>query len=288
MSGMHIDDRLDFRLLRYFSVVAEELHFGRAAAQLGIAQPPLSQHIKRLEQLVGLELFQRTSRRVALTGAGATLLAATQRAIQEVSRGLQAAEAVASGEAGALSIGYAHVPMSFLLPSLIRAFRKQHPQIRLTLHGVPTSTQLDMLHAEALDAAFATDVQPGPGLMIHRRWTEPLVYVRPQSRTTDADDLVLFPRAQAPHLHDRIVAIAKDLGISSTVVQEADSWYSTASLVAAGLGSTIAPRSIRRYRIPGLEYQSLGRRTPKVSVALITRAERLSPALQAFVEQVRR
>jgi DNA-binding transcriptional LysR family regulator len=288
MSEMNIDDRLDFRLLRYFAVVAEELHFGRAAARLGIAQPPLSQHIKRLEQVVGMELFQRTSRRVTLTDAGATLLAATQRAAQEVARGLDAAEAVASGQAGRLSIGYAHLAMPLLLPSLIRAFRKQHPSVRLTLHGVPTSTQLELLRTAELDAAFATDVEPGAGLVIHRRWVEPLIHVRPRSGTVEAEGLVLFPRPQAPHLYDRIVAIANEMGISSTVGQEADSWYSVASLVAAGLGVTIAPQTIKRYRVPGLEYQSLGRRPPEVSVALVTRAERFSSALQAFVDQARR
>lgn len=286
MSQTHIDDRLDFRLLRYFSVVAEELHFGRAAARLGISQPPLSQHIKRLEQIVGVQLFQRTSRRVALTDAGVTLLAATQGAIREVGRGLQAAEAVASGQTGALTIGYVHVAMSLFLPSLIRVFRKQHPQIRLTLHSAPTTAQMELLQAGTLDAVFVTDIGPGPGLVIHRQWAEPLVYVRPASRIVEADDLVLFPRRHVPHLYDRIVAIAKTMGISSSVVQEGDTWHTIASLVAAGLGSTIAPNSVRRYRVPGLEYHSL--KDQHVSVVLITRAEALSPALQAFLGQARR
>ena len=284
---MHIDDRLDFRLLRYFSVVAEELHFGRAAARLGIAQPPLSQHIKRLEQLVGVVLFQRTSRRVVLTDAGATLLAATQRVMQEVARGLREAEAVASGQSGALTIGYVHLAMSLFLPSLIRTFRAQHPQIRLTMHGLPTSTQLERLRAGELDAAFGSEVESASGLMIHKRWAEPLVLVRPQSRTVNADGFIFIPRVQTPHLYDRILETARELEINATVVQEADSWHSVASLVAAGLGFTIAPRTIRSYRIPGLKYESLAGRAPDVSVALITRAARLSPALQAFVKQAR-
>ena len=280
-------DQLDFRLLRYFTVVAEELHFGRAAARLGIAQPPLSQQIKRLEKLVGVELFQRTSRRVALTDAGTTLLVATERVMKEMLRAADEAKAVALGQSGTLTVGYVHLAMLALLPSLIRTFLKQHPHVRMTMHGVPTSTQLEMLRGGAIDVAFGSEVEPATGLAIHKRWVEPLVYVRPRSRAAEAYGLILIPRQQSPHLYDCILEEAQALEVGTTVIQESDSWHSVVSLVGAGLGYTIAPDTVRRYRVPGVQYQSLKARARKVSVSLVTRDERLSPALQAFVELAR-
>ena len=102
-----------------------------------------------------------------------------------------------------------------------------------------------------------------------------------------AQQLVLFPPHQAQTLYDKILGIARDLGRETTVVQHAESWYSISSLVAWGLGFTIAPEGVRRYRIPGLRYTSLSKRAPRVSISLATRRGVLAPALHTFLDHVR-
>lgn len=289
MSVVAIDPRVDLRLLRYFRVVAEELHFGRAAARLGIAQPPLSQQIKRLESLTGVQLFERTSRSVKLTDAGAVLLEAARRATSELGKGLADAQAIASGQRGSLTIGYVALAMTSFLPSLLRRFLSDRPEIRLTLHGEATALQLAALESGAMDAGFVTDLAESGRFVAHARWNESLMVVEPKHSpgASGTRQLVLFPPHQAQTLHDKIIGIARDLGRETTVVQQAESWYSICSLVASGLGFTIAPEGVRRYRIPGLTYTPLSKRVPNVSILLATRRGVLAPALQTFVDHVR-
>ncbi len=289
MSVFDIDPGVDLRLLRYFRVVAEELHFGKAAARLGIAQPPLSQQIKRLESLTGVQLFERTSRSVKLTDAGAVLLDAARRATSELGKGVTDAQAIASGQRGSLTIGYVGLAMTSFLPSLLRRFLADRPEIRLTLHGQATAPQLAALESGAMDAGFVTDLAESDRFVAHARWNEALMIVESKQppKASATQQLVLFPPHQAQPLYDKIIGIARDLGRSTTIVQQAESWYSISSLVASGLGFTIAPEGVRRYRIPGLKYTPLPKRAPNVSILLATRRGVLAPALCSFVDHVR-
>src|SRR5688500_13735253 len=127
---MHIADGIELRHLRYFAAVAEELHFGRAARRLGIAQPPLSQQIARLEEMLGCALFTRRPR-VALTPAGEALLVTARRAMAQVASGVEAVRRAGQGEAGVLTVGFAASVMLGPLPPVIRAFRARHPGVEL-------------------------------------------------------------------------------------------------------------------------------------------------------------
>src|SRR5690349_8212538 len=124
---------IDLRHLRYFVAVAEELHFGRAAAKLGIQQPPLSQQIRQLEAELGLTLFVRTSRSVSLTAAGHELLDRSRRTLSRLQEDLNAVQRIGRGEVGALNIGFAGSAMLTVLPDVIRAYRRQYPDVQLSL-----------------------------------------------------------------------------------------------------------------------------------------------------------
>ena len=124
---MNITDKLGLTALRYFSILAEELHFGRAALRLGIAQPFLSHKIRVLEEAVGTSLFLRTSRRVELTEAGAVFLESARKSLRELERGAQRVDATGRGELGTLNIGYVMIGMLMVVPDLLRVFRSAHP-----------------------------------------------------------------------------------------------------------------------------------------------------------------
>lgn len=166
---------MEVRHLRYFQVVARELHFGRAAAQLGMAQPPLSQQIRRLEELLGVMLLHRTSRRVTLTDAGAVLLEACDRVLQAMDGALDATRRAAEGETGRIAVAFASSVMFQTLPSLLRAFGNRYPEVVLELRELPTGLQLAALQAGELDVGFVREPPVTPGVELETVMREPLV-----------------------------------------------------------------------------------------------------------------
>src|SRR4051812_1647197 len=147
-------DNIELRHLRYFVAVAEELHFGRAAKRLGIAQPPLSLQIQRLEAELGVALFERTSRRVELTAAGHALLEDGKRVIEDFYSATDAARRAARGETGSLTVAFAASVMFLSLPKIIRRFREQFPSVRLELRELSTGLQIAALRRGDLDIGF--------------------------------------------------------------------------------------------------------------------------------------
>jgi DNA-binding transcriptional LysR family regulator len=147
---------LEIRPLRYFAVLADELHFGSASAKLRIAQPALSQAIRRLESRPGFALFTRTSRKVELTRQGASFLASTQRIFGELRRGVEAGREIAAGRIGSVTIGHTVLAMVTVLPVVLRRFRERHPLVRLTMRELPSATQIEDLRAGYLDVAMVS------------------------------------------------------------------------------------------------------------------------------------
>ncbi|HEX8692292.1 MAG TPA: LysR family transcriptional regulator [Longimicrobium sp.] len=293
-----MDRRIDLALLRQFAAVADELHFGRAAARLGIAQPPLSQRIRRLEELLGFPVFARTSRRVELTPAGAHLHAAVTRILAELDREVDSAAAVARGELGSLSVGYVILGALPLLPRLVRRFRAARPGVRLHLREMSSAPLAQALREGSVDVGLLSESDTGPELRCWRSWSQRLVallastHPRAAERSLALTDLarepfVTFPRAQAPELYDRIAAACHAAGFAPRVAQEAQSWHMIAELVGAGVGVAIVPVSVSRFRVAGVRIVRL--RPPLVAarVSLCTRDAELPPAVRAFVDLAR-
>jgi DNA-binding transcriptional LysR family regulator len=294
-----MDDRISLNLLRQFIVVAEELHFGRAAERLGIAQPPLSQRVRRLEELVGFPLFERTSRSVRLTDAGRVLYESASRTMTDLAHGVEDARIIGEGYAGTLSIGYVMAAMMTFLPRIVSAFRSARRGVVMRLHEQSTAPQLAALRGLRLDVAIVTEPPADSLLKTWVTWREPFVAAVPAShrfararRVSPArlasEDFLLFPRAQTPELHDRIVAMCRKEGFTPRVTQEAQSWAVIASLVGAGVGVAIVPESTKRFRTPNVRYLALPQRLDGITTALCTRAEEPAPAVRAFIETARR
>lgn len=293
--GMHINDRLGLTALRYFTILAEELHFGRAAARLGIAQPFLSQKIRVLEQAIGSPLFLRTSRRVELTEAGAVFLESARKSLGELERGAHRIDALGRGEMGSLRIGYVMIGMLMLLPDLLRTFRSAYAGVELSLHEISTAPQVvELLHGD-LDVGFLSQPVTESGLRVHREWSEPFCAVLPsdhplaRARTIRLRDLAREPfvsvsRPSSPEMYDRMIRDCHRAGVTLAIGQEAGSWQATVSLVAAGMGVTIAPTCVSRYRIRGVKYRVLSGPVPEYGLALCTGGGPRTPAVKSFLK----
>jgi DNA-binding transcriptional LysR family regulator len=157
---MDMNTDIELRHLRYFVAVAEELHFGRAAQRLHLAQPPLSQQIRKLEEILGYRLFERTSRSVSLTAAGAVFLERAQRTLRNIQRDIEETRSVGRGEVGSLHIGFVGSAMLATLPAIFRAYREAYPSVTLHLHESFTSKVIDGLQNGTLDAGLLRDGDP--------------------------------------------------------------------------------------------------------------------------------
>lgn len=292
-------DGVALRHLRYFRAVAEELHFGRAAERLGMTQPPLSQQIRQLEERLEVRLFARTSRNVSLTAAGSTLLersGAVFEALRDAVEGTRRADA---GEIGTVTISFATSVMLNALPAVVREFRESAPDVRLELRELSTAEQVDGLRAGRLDVGFVREVDHEPELELETVLREPLLIGVARSHpsaeregphalaTFAGEPFVLFPRDVAPGLHARIVALCGEAGFRPRVVQESLEIATTVSLVAAGVGVTIVPASIRKLRWGSVRFLEVADAGADTRIDVAYRARGRSPVVDAFLDRVR-
>jgi DNA-binding transcriptional LysR family regulator len=293
-----MNPEIELRHLRAFVAVAEELHFGRAARRLGMAQPPLSQQIQRLEASLGTRLFERTNRRVELTDAGRVLLEHADRVLQGGAAAVEAVRRAGRGESGPLRVAFAASVMFLSLPRIIREFRQRFPAVRLDLREMPTGVQLEALHAEELDIGFLRQPGPDPALRLVTVMREPLQVALPHEHPLAgrsrirleqlADDaFVLFPADLAPGLHAQVMALCQRAGFTPRVVQESRELYTTVSLVEAGLGVSIIPASVAKMGWTSVRYLPIASPLARTRIAAAWRTDRDRPVIRSFLEVTR-
>ncbi|OLZ74654.1 LysR family transcriptional regulator [Streptomyces sp. IMTB 2501] len=275
--------------LHAFVVLAEELHFGHAAARLGIAQPPLSQQIRRLEEKVGYPLFAREPGRVTLTPAGRALLPAARQALDGLADGLASARAAGSGRSGRLRIGFAASLALTVLPGLLREFRKRFPDAYLDIHEMTTAPQLDALRARTIDIGLLREPPAAEAELDFRTvLSEPFVAVLPTAHPLAAqrtvplaqltgEPFVLLPRVVGPQLYDRITGLCEDAGFTPRISQHAVEWQTVCALVETGLGVSLAPESIRRIRLKGVAFRRIDPGSARTRVAVAWRRNDRNP-----------
>ena len=263
-----MSQEIELRHLRYFLAVAETLHFSKAAQLLGIAQPPLSQQIKRLEQLLGHRLFDRTTRGVKLTLAGQLLAERARGTIEKVQDDIAQVQRLGRGEEGTLTVGFSGSVMFTNLPSAIERYRRHFPKVELRLRELSTSAQIASLQTGTLDLAFLRDADPTEGLefstLLEERYVAVLPHAHPlaRRRALRVGDLrkepfVLFARRMGPLAFDRTIACCERNGFRPKIVQDAPQWPTLVSLVAAGLGVSLAPGCVANVAIPGAVYREV-------------------------------
>ncbi len=290
-----MDLGIELRHLRYFVAVAEELHFGRAARRLHLAQPPLSQQIRRLEAMLGHALFHRTSRAVQLTSAGEVFLQRARRTLSTVEEDVEEVRSVGRGEQGVLRVGFIGSGMLTSLPDIFRQYRTAFPRVQLNLHESFTSQVVRGLETGTLDIGFLRDGGPVEGLVVETLFSEKFVAVLPSWHPLAAkrwvaplelrDEPFVFYSPSAGDLAFRrpMSAFAQH-GFQPRVVQEASNWLTILRLIGAGLGVSIAPACVEKIVAPESEVvcRPLRGVTVRSEIELAYRAGESRAVVEAF------
>ncbi len=294
---------IDLRQLRYFVTVAEELHFGRAAVRLHMTQPPLSQTIQALEELLGAALFLRSRRAVVLTPAGAALLPEARRMLAQAAELPDLVRRAAAGESGRLSLAFVSSADYSVLPPFLRTYRAQFPQVQIVLQEATSDLQVDDLLHKRVDAGLLIPPLPDKAraeLDYLKVLSEPLILAAPAGlealhgagpvslRDLPPLPLIIFPRPIAPALHDAILACFRAAGITPEIGQQAIQMQTIVSLVSAGMGLALVPQSVSKLMRPGVEYRSLVDDSPQVETGLAWRRDNRSPVLNGFLDLLRK
>jgi len=253
-----MDQDLELRHLRYFVAVAEELHFGKAALRLHLSQPPLSQQIMKLEEILGYALFVRTSRSVSLTAAGEAFLLRARRTLSNVQRDMDETRSIGRGEVGSLNVGFIGSGMLATLPAIFRSYREAYPKVHLQLHESFTSRVVEGLENGTLDAGILRDSDAVDGLHVTTILTETFVAVVPANHRCAGqksispgvlrdEPFVFYPRIAGKRAYENPLGIFEEYGFQPRIVQEATHWLTILRLVGAGFGVSIAPGCVRRF-----------------------------------------
>lgn len=290
---------MELRHLRYFAVVAEELHFGRAAERLNMSQPPLSQQIRNLEKEIGARLLDRTNRKVSLTKAGEHFLRRARVILDASDSAAAEARRVSAGHDASIAVGYMSSAMLDQFVPILHRFRETFPAVDVQLLQMSSPGQLKALLAGQLDLAFV-DVQPKDGelhfndqkVVARTAWREAFVAALPNahrlanlSRISVGEladeDFVLPPREPATGFYDQVIALCQKAGFSPRLYRKADVLPVTMTMVAAGYGVSIVPACVCQpwvglARFVGLEDE------PSIGVTMAWRPDEAAPAVDHF------
>ncbi len=288
-----MNEEIELRHFRYFLAVAETLHFSRAAERLGMAQPPLSQQIKRLEQLIGHRLFDRTTRGVKLTLAGQLLAERARSTIEKVQDDVAQVRRLGRGEEGTLTVGFSGSVMFTDLPAAIESYRRRYPKVELRLRELSTSAQISALLTGTIDLAFLRDGDQTEGIEISTLLEERYVAVLPEAhalarkrslrvRDLGKEPFILFARRMGPLAFDRTIGCCERDGFRPNIVQDAPQWPTLVRLVAAGLGVSLAPACVASVAIPGAVYREV-RAACRTTVDLGIKAGTVTTLAENFI-----
>jgi DNA-binding transcriptional LysR family regulator len=288
---------MELRHLRYFLVVAEELHFGRAAARLHITQPPLSQQIRQLEDELGVPLFQRTKRRVQLTNAGRAFREAAQQMLDQAEQAVRTAQRVHRGEIGPFTVGFVGSAMAGRFSEILLVFRTRFPEVALTLQELTTGQQVEALRQRRIDIGvlrppigeedFAFETVDRESFVVVLPKTHPLAsQQRIPLRALAQETVVMVPRVLWPGMEDDIVEFCQRAGCYPQRLSGATQTLTVIGLVA-GMGLSLVPASMQTVRWKGIVYRPVQERTPLADLTVVWRRDETSAVVKMFVGVVR-
>jgi DNA-binding transcriptional LysR family regulator len=284
---------MELRKLRYFVVLAEELHFGRAAQRLHITQPPLSMAILALEEELKVRLFDRAPRRVTLTHAGHTFVEHARMLLARAGDAIELTRAAERGEVGRLIVGFMSASIYTLLPQVLRDFAASFPAVRLELRELSIPEQLNALRKSDIDVGFVRTPVDDVELDFVPLFSEPLIVALPRGhpltklrrvpvKRLASEPFVMFQQAPGLVLHNLVLGFCLTLGFTPKVAQEASQSHAVAGLVSGGIGVALVPASTESTRLRGVVYRPLLEKSPPVWTALAWRRGDESPVIAAF------
>lgn len=287
--------RIELRHLRYFTAVAEELHFRRAAERLNIAQPALSRTINQLEEDLGVRLFTRSNRQVSLTEEGKVFLAECKNVQDSFEQAINAARRASQGEIGKLRIGYTDFPMNGVLPTIIDRFRQQYPDIEIELVYSPSDEQIKSLFEQKLDFAFLTGNIYNPKISALTVQKDKFVAVlhaqhplcaKPELNLTDLTDepLIVGSRKYWVYFRRHLDALCLERGFKPKIVQEAHNSEGIFGFIAAKIGITILLESAQNYIRRGLVIRPLADVDTCVEIQAAWLTDQVTPVQEKMVD----
>lgn len=291
---------MELRRLRYFVAVAEELSFSRAAQRLRMAQPPLSNQIKQLEEELGVLLFERTSRGVLMTGAGELLLEEARRIFVQVDQTVRAVQRVGYGEVGRLTLGFVPSSSNEALPPILQRFSERFPGIELFLREMRPDLIVRRLRDKQIDVGFLYLPLEDKSLSIERISREPLVLALPETHPLASEPrvelkalanepFILPARYQLmPGLYGQVTEACRQAGFVPKAVQK-DVWLmqTIVGLVAGSIGVALVPASLQNLRRKGVVYKSVHGLSPTVELGVIWRGDDRGAVLNSFLQATR-
>jgi DNA-binding transcriptional LysR family regulator len=286
---------MELRHLRYFVAVAEELHFTRAADRLNMAQPPLSQQIRQLENELGVELFHRTKRQVELTAAGKNFLKNVYKILIDLEKTCDSAQRAQKGEIGKIIVGFTGTATYDILPNLLQTYRAQFPLVDLAVLQLSTTDQIQSLLNSEINIGILCAPIENSELNFEVIHQEPFIIAMPKNHplASKSDPIevqafskelfIMIPRKAGQIYYDTIINICHNAGFSPNITQEVHELHTSISLVAAGMGVAIVPDSIQNLRIKGIIYRQLKNSVSTLKTALAWRNDETSPLVHTFI-----
>jgi DNA-binding transcriptional LysR family regulator len=290
---------MEFRRLKFFVAVAEELHFTRAASRLRIAQPHLSQEIRKLERELNTQLLKRTKRSVALTPAGAVFLEKARAIVDAIAEAVHAAQRASRGETGKLAVGFVSVAGYTVIPLAVAKFRRLHPDVELVLSELNSDEGVHALRNGRLDLCLLHPPRNlEPALSVEMAWQEPLVAVLPRGHPLASarrvnlaklktEPLVLWQREIASRLHDDVIAACASAGFEPRVAQRTVRLATVVSLVASRVGYALVPASTALMGVKSAVFRPLQNIRIMVPMSFVWRRNDAAPSLAPFMAAVR-
>lgn len=290
---------MEIRHLRHFCVLAEQLHFTKAALLLNVAQPALSHQIKQLEAELGVQLVERSNRRVRLTAAGEVFLARATRILEELDRAARETARVGQGEAGNLVIGVVSTAVCSILPELLRRVRKESPHISIDIREMEPAEQVDALRRETIDIGLlflAIEDSTLDSVVVSK---ERLILALPTGHPAAAPEVrlndlktetFLIPRRQPVRgFHEIVLETLRSRGIAAPRLQPTRLLQTAVFLASGQLGVALVPESFRRHlRVRGCVYRKIAGPPAYADLIGLWRRNNASPALRRFIQQLKR
>ena len=286
--------------MRYFQVLAEELNFGRAAARLHMAQPPLTRQIQALEHDLGTALFERTPRGVLLTIAGQTLYDEVPNILSLVARARSRTEQAGQGRLGRIDVGIFGASILNVIPRVLSRFRAEHPEVELFLHTMTKAEQIEALRERRITVGFNRLVPKEPDIAVSIVLRERYLVALPASHRLCAnaeitladmagEPLILYPNLPMPGLAQQVLAAFARKGLAVRVVQQVEDVLTSIALVSSGFGLCITTASAASLQLPHVEYRPLKSRSlHDIDLSCLYRRDDKSPILHQFLAVVSR
>lgn len=290
---------MEFRHLRYFLVLADELNFGRAAKRLHISQPPLTRQIRQLEEEFGAALFVRTPKGVELTEAGRLLREEAAKILVLAQRTTERTQMAGRGQIGRLDVGIFGSAVLNVIPRLILEFRRQYPDVIIHLHTMTRPKQIEALQEGRLTVGFVRVFPDAPDMAVETVLKERLMVAINRDnelsrsreisvRAFENQPLILFPSSPRPSLGDHVIALCHREDIQPRVVQEVEDVVTSIALVSCGFGICVVPECATSLRLPRVVYRPLKGSNQIIELGCAYRPDDHSPILRSFLDVVRK